>query len=165
MEHFEFKEDDNDMGDMDYLKNLGEKINTEEHAEKKTTTTENSLPLLIELLPDLLQEMHKKGIPFNVDGITGNITVDGFYKNGSMILKMDENYSFEAVDKRNRTTPIRSIEDLVKLNFDWWRRSAGKTGNFANPAKPWLDEFQQRGLVKRQYIIVPLGDSFDSDED
>lgn len=165
MEHFEFKED-SEMNDMDYLKNLGEKIDTEQHVEKKPSVTENRLPLLIELLPDLLQEMHKKGIPFNVDGITGNITVDGFYKNGPMVLKMDENYDFEAVDKRNRATPIRSIDDLVKLNFDWWRRSAGKTGNFANPSKPWLEEFQHRGLVKRQYIIVPLEDSFDSgDED
>lgn len=162
MEHFEFKEENTE----DYLNNLGEKIDTELHTEKKTVRDENKLPLLIELLPDLLQDMHKRGIPFNVEGVSGNITVDGFYKNGPMILKMDENFSFEAVDKRGRALPIKNIEDLVKLNFDWWRRSAGKTGNFANPTKAWLEEFQQRGLVKRQYIIVPLEESFDShDED
>lgn len=152
---------DDEHGD-EILDSLGERI--KEASNKKENT--DIYPGIIALLPELLQEMHQKSIPFSIDGATGNVVIDGFYKNGPITLVMDEDISFEAVDKKGRKTPINNYDELIKLNYSCWKATIRKgSGNYVLPSKPWIDEFYQRNLIKRQYVVVPLDDNEDDNEE
>lgn len=105
-------------------------------------------------MPALIKEMNRKGVPFSLDGASGGITIEGFYKNGAMKLEIEANDDIVAIDKHGKRKVMTSFEALVKLNFDWWRRSTGR-GELRNPDRPWLDEFLTKGWVKRQVIFVP----------
>lgn len=105
-------------------------------------------------MPALIKEMNRKGVPFSLDGASGEITIEGFYKNGAMKLEIEANDDIVAIDKHGKRKVMTSFEALVKLNFDWWRRSTGR-GELRNPDRPWLDEFLTKGWVKRQVIFVP----------
>ncbi|WP_416268318.1 hypothetical protein SD235_11770 [Burkholderia cepacia] len=108
-------------------------------------------------MPALIKEMNRRGVPFNIDGNTGAITIEGFYKNGPMKLEVDDNDDIVSIDKRGRRQVMQTYDDLVKLNFTWWRDSPGKCVN-VNPDRPWLDAFLDKNLVKRQVIFVPRDD-------
>jgi len=107
-------------------------------------------------MPPLVKEMNRRGVPFKLDGATGDITIAGFYRSSGVSLEIGDGDAITAVDRRNARTTVTSFDDLVRLNYDWWIRTNGKTGeNHQNPDRPWLDEFLTRGMVKRQVIFVP----------
>ncbi|HDR8943165.1 TPA: hypothetical protein QDB15_000093 [Burkholderia vietnamiensis] len=105
-------------------------------------------------MPALIKEMNRKGVPFSLDGGSGEITIKGFYKNGAMKLEFSPNDDIVAIDKNGKRKVMTSFDALVKLNYDWWRRSTGR-GELLSPDRPWLDEFLEKGWVKRQVIFVP----------
>ncbi|SDG95525.1 hypothetical protein SAMN05216466_106175 [Paraburkholderia phenazinium] len=115
-------------------------------------------------MPPLIKLMNRNGVPFNIDGSSGEITIGGFYQNGPMKLEIEANDDIVAIDKRDRRKVLKSYDDLVKLNFDWWRRATGK-GNNVNPDRPWLDAFLEKNWVKRQVIFVPRDDQGPTDAD
>lgn len=155
---------DDQHGD-DLLDSLGKRIEEANNAQNKKETT-NEYPGIIALLPELLQEMHTKGVPFSIDGSTGHVVMDGFYKSGPIMLLMDDDLAFEAVDKKGRKTPINSYDDIIKLNYSCWKATIRKnSGSYVLPSKPWIDEFYQRNLIKRQYVVVPLDDTDDDNDE
>lgn len=151
----------------DLLDSLGKKIEEANGSgSQDNSSTASDLPILIELLPDLLQEMYRKGIPYAIEGTTGNVIVDGFYKSGPMTLIMDKDFAFEAQDKKGRKTPIESYDDLIKLNYQCWKATVRKnSSSYVHPSKPWIDEFYQRNLIKRQVFVVPVDDTEEDYED
>ncbi|WP_396329324.1 hypothetical protein [Burkholderia anthina] len=110
----------------------------------------------LRFMPALVKTMNAKGVPFSIDGNTGNINVAGFYNAGGIVLKIGDDDVITAVDRREKTTVAASFDDLVKLNYEWWIRSNGKNGaGRITPDRPWLDEFLAKGWIKRVVIFVP----------
>lgn len=107
-------------------------------------------------LPPLLQEIARKGGRFIIDA-EGKIQLDGFYKNGNLTLVPNKDGTLTATDKRNRVTSVSNFEDLVRLNFDWWKASTTKQ-SYVPPARPWIDHFVDKKWVTRQVIFVPNDD-------
>ena len=114
-------------------------------------------------MPALIKEMNRRGVPFNIDGASGEITIRGFYKNGAMTLEIAPNDDIVAIDKNGKRKVLKSFDTLVKLNYDWWRRSTGR-GELLSPDRPWLDEFLDKGWVKRQVIFVPRDEQGPGDD-
>lgn len=104
-------------------------------------------------LPELLKVMNRKGVPFTLNGATGEIQVSGFYKAGGVTLEIGDDDTITAVDRRARTV-VATYDDLVRLNYDWWVRSNGR-GELLSPDRPWLDAFLEKGWIKRVVIFVP----------
>ena len=105
-------------------------------------------------MPALVKEMNRKGVPFTLDGNTGIITIAGFYKNGPMTLEVEANDDIVSIDKRAKRKVMKTYDDLVALNYKWWRASTGRGVNIT-PDRPWLDAFLEKGLIKRVVIFVP----------
>ncbi|MCA8287616.1 hypothetical protein [Burkholderia vietnamiensis] len=114
-------------------------------------------------MPALIKEMNRRGVPFNIDGASGEITIRGFYKNGAMTLEIAPNDDIVAIDKNGKRKVLKSFDTLVKLNYDWWRRSTGR-GELLSPDRPWLDEFLDKVWVKRQVIFVPRDEQGPGDD-
>lgn len=115
-------------------------------------------------MPALIKEMNRNGVPFTIDGNTGIITIDGFYKNGPMTLEVEANDDIVSIDKRTRRKVMKAYDDLVALNYKWWRGSTGRGVN-VTPDRPWLDAFIAKNLVKRQVIFVPRDEQTTGDEE
>lgn len=104
-------------------------------------------------MPSLIKEMNRKGVPFTLNGTTGEIQLSGFYRAQGVLMEIGEGDAIRVIDRRG-TTPVKVFDDLVKLNFEWWTRSNARGENL-NPDRPWLDEFLEKGWVKRQVVYVP----------
>lgn len=92
--------------------------------------------------------------------------IGGFYKSGTVTL-YDNHDCFTAVDRYGAHTEIRSIVDLVRLNYDWWIRSCdrGRTvsGYFGHqaaevweqPDHAWIPLLLEAGLIreKKQEVV------------
>lgn len=81
--------------------------------------------------------------------------IDGFYKGGPMRLEPDTSGHLAAFDRKDKKVLIKGFDDLVKLNYDWWKKSRDKGSEFINPSREWTDEFVRLSLVKRQVIFIP----------
>ena len=79
---------------------------------------------------------------------------EGFYKMGTMRIELSGE-KVVAVDKKEKKYPLAEFDDLVKLNYDCWKKSRDKGVEFINPGKEWLDEFMRLNLVKRQVLFIP----------
>jgi hypothetical protein len=118
-------------------------------------TKSRVMPGFIRRMPALIQSLFQSGVDFSMD-TKGDLLIEGFYDNGPMRLVLDENDRVKAVDKRNKATPITSFDDLVTINFEWWKltNAAAKGKKYTAPTQPWLGSFQTKNLVKRQVIFV-----------
>ena len=114
------------------------------------------MPGFLRFLPPLLKKMAELGVAFRMNQ-DGALYVDGFYKNGPMKLDLDEQNNIFAVDKRDRRTAIGHYDDLVLLNFTWWKLSNSRN-QVAMPERPWLDSFIEKKWVKRRVIFEPIDD-------
>ena len=91
-------------------------------------------------------------------GQDGVLHLDGFYKNGPMKIDFDDAGGIIAVDRRGRKTAIAHFDDLVQLNFQWWRMGMGKKNEYSIPERPWIDHFIEKKWVKRKVIFEPIDD-------
>lgn len=114
---------------------------------------ERQAPGFLKFFPVLVQEFWARKAYFKMEE-DGSLAMEGFYKNGPMRLEIREGGKLVAVDKRNRQTPIESFDDLVELNFSWWKASNTKT-TYVEPARPWADEFIERKWVRKKIIYQP----------
>lgn len=119
---------------------------------------ERAAPGLLRFMPALLQEFWAKKAYFSMDQ-GGSIQMEGFYKNGPMRLEVRDNDRIVAIDRSDRETPINSFDDLVALNYLWWKQSNTRN-NYVVPQRPWIDSFLEKKLAKRKVLYVPV----DSDE-
>lgn len=105
-------------------------------------------------MPALIKEMNRRGVPFTLNGGTGEIQLSGFYRAQGVTMEIGEGDAITITDRRG-STAVATYDDLVMLNFEWWTRSNGR-GENVNPDRPWLDEFLSKSLVKRQTIYVAI---------
>lgn len=108
------------------------------------------------MLPHLMLTLIEHNIGCKFDLLSGSYFIEGFYKNGDLELQEDEHGKFIAVDKKGNQLPVDDFDSLVLLNFEFWKLSGGKNGNYSPLVKPWLDHLIERGLVKRQVTYAPF---------
>ena len=101
--------------------------------------------------------MHKL-IKILVDkGLTVNISkegysLEGFYKSGSVTFnELDEN-TLLCHQRYDEVEEISSFDDIVMVNFKWWKRSKDK--GWSNPDNFWLQEFVRLDLVNVKTITI-----------
>lgn len=146
----------------DSLNNLGQKISELDNldsvkgANTPSVEVERKPPGILTFLPPLIQEIWHQKVDFNIES-NGAIVIDGFYKNGSMKLTLEDG-KLIATDKRNRKTEIKTFEDLVELNYSWWKMSISRT-TYVSPGSPWLGFFVERKKVTRQVIYRPIDEN------
>lgn len=146
--------DQNDDYIPDNLAHLGDRISSQEgESTVNKVAEERKPPGIFMFLPPLLQEIWHKKVDFTIDA-SGSIIIDGFYKNGTMKFVL-EGTQLISLDKRNRRKEINSFEDLVELNYSWWKQSISRTTYIA-PEQPWLGFFVERKKVSRQIIYRPI---------
>lgn len=112
------------------------------------------LPGFLRFMPELIKSIHAMGAQFQMS-VDGVLLVDGFYRNGPMRLDLDDHGHLVAIDRRDRKTAIATVDDLIQLNFQWWRMSISKT-TYMPPERPWLDKFIEKRWVRRKVIFEPL---------
>lgn len=105
------------------------------------------------VLPELVESAIERGIRVVLTKI--GYELEGFYKSGPMRLEPSGDGGLHAVDRKDQATPVKTFDDLVRLNYDCWKKSRDKGAAYINPGKEWLDEFARLNLVKRQVIFVP----------
>lgn len=152
---------DDENTHLGQLNALGNRLNGAPSDDGIADVEERVAPGLLRFLPPLLQEFWAKKAYFSMDQ-SGAVSMDGFYKNGPLRLEVRDNNQIVAIDKRNRETKINSFDDLVELNFQWWKQSTTKT-SYVIPQRPWIDSFMEKKLVRRKVIYLPF-DAEDSDE-
>ena len=84
--------------------------------------------------------------------------IDGFYKLGPVRVEPTADGSLVAIDRKDASTPIKTFDDLVRLNYECWKKSRDKAAAYINPGREWIEEFGRLNLVKRQVIFVPGDD-------
>ena len=114
---------------------------------------EKAAPGVLRFLPPLVQELWARKAYFTVDQ-DGDLLMEGFYKNGPLKLQCLPSGALVAFDKRGRSTEVLKFDDLVDLNYFWWKQSNTKTA-YALPLRPWLDRFIERRMVRRKVIYLP----------
>lgn len=118
-------------------------------------------PGFLRFFPPVIKQIAELGAQFKME-TDGALYIEGFYRNGPMKIDF-EGETVIAVDRRGRKTPITHFDDLVQLNFQWWRISNGRSG-YVVPERPWIDQFIEKKWVKRKVIFEPL-ETIDSDKD
>lgn len=118
-------------------------------------------PGFLRFFPPLIKQIASLGGVFKMEQ-DGALYIEGFYKNGPMKLDF-EGDTLVAIDRRNRKTAIANFDDLVQLNFSWWRMSNGSKNQYIVPERPWLDQFIEKKWVRRKVIFEPI-ESLDGSE-
>lgn len=106
------------------------------------------------VLPDLVEVAIEKQVKVTLT--KAGYEVDGFYRLSPMRLEPDaKTGGLIAIDKKDVATPISTFDDLVRLNYECWKKSRDKGAAYITPGREWLEEFARLNLVKRQVIFVP----------
>ena len=144
-----------ETNNLEQLTALGQRMaNSDEIDDTLPELEEREAPGLLRFLPPLIQEFWTRKAYFTMEK-DGSLSMEGFYKNGPMRLEIRENNQLVALDKRGRITKISSFEDLADLNYFWWKNANTKT-SYVDPARPWVDNFVERKMVRRKVIFQPL---------
>lgn len=126
---------------------------------------EREAPGALMWMPELLQDFWAKKAYFTMTA-DGKLAMEGFYKNGPMILEIRGSKSspeIVAIDKRGREVKIKSFDDLVNLNFTWWKQGQTKT-SITLPVQPFVNAFLEKKLIKRRVIYVAHDDDTENEE-
>ena len=115
-------------------------------------------PGFLRFMPALVKQIAAQGGKLHMDP-DGTLRLDGFYKNGPMKLDFDAQGGLVAIDKRERKTALAHFDDVVQLNFSWWRASNTKKNEYILPEQPWLNHFIEKKWVKRKIIFEPVEDT------
>ena len=121
-------------------------------------------PGFLRFMPALVKQIAAMGGKLRMDP-DGSLSLEGFYKNGPMKLDFDQQGGLLAIDKRDRKTALAHFDDVVQLNFKWWRSSNTKKNEYILPEQPWLNHFIEKKWVKRKVIFEPIDDGTAEDID
>lgn len=106
------------------------------------------------VLPDLVEAAIARGV--RVTLTKAGYEVEGFYRAGPMRLEPDaKTGGLVAIDRKDTMVAVSTFDELVRLNYECWKRSRDKGAAYINPGREWVDEFARLNLVKRQVIFVP----------
>lgn len=109
------------------------------------------------VLPDLIEAAIERGVKVVLTKV--GYELDGFYRWGPIRLEPDtKSGGLMAIDRKDVTVAVAVFDDLVRLNYECWKKSRDKGAAYINPGREWVDEFARLNLVKRQVIFVPGDD-------
>lgn len=104
-----------------------------------------------------LKEILKHNIPVSIeyDYLLDRFEyiIEGFYKSGSIRIYEDCDYML-ATSRYNQLDEIENIEDLVKLNYRWWKNSQDRYEGWKNPDFRWIPLLEKYGLIEKEENIV-----------
>lgn len=146
---------ENEENSLDQLGALGKSMGHGEGADQGVPA--RVAPGWLKFMPGLVRELWDKGVEFTLDGQSGDINMIGFYKQDPVKLELRDD-GMVAIDKRGRETNIKSFDDLVDLNYTFWRQANSRKGVYVQPVQPWLGAFLEKKKVKRQVLFVPVDD-------
>ena len=75
--------------------------------------------------------------------------VPGFYKSGSVLL-FETDSGLIASARYSEVTAIKTLRDLIWLNYDWWQRSKDRFDDWKNPDPIWIPLLLNAGLIKSE---------------
>lgn len=104
----------------------------------------------IEGFDPLIQDILNTDIPMTLKrmGFTSaSFTLPGFYKCGEVTLYKDGE-RWMVKDRYDKCTPIDSLQDLVELNFYWWKTSKNR-GGWEEPDSHWVGELIKSGYIRK----------------
>lgn len=110
-------------------------------------------PGFLRFFPPVIKQIAQQGVQFKME-TDGFLYVEGFYKNGPMKIDFEGDHII-AIDKKGRQTRIEHFDNLVELNYRWWKISNSRN-NYVMPERPWIDKFIDKKWVKRRVIFEPL---------
>lgn len=117
-------------------------------------------PGWIRYMPPLLRDLWERGLPLAFDSKTGEVAIDGFYRNGPMRTTINSDGTLTAIDRRGDKTRIATFDDLARLNFLWWRQAIkSHPDHHIAPKRPWIDFFIAHKLVRRVTMLVPVDET------
>lgn len=105
---------------------------------------------------EIIEETLKKGIPvkmeYNQEKKRVEYSIDGFYKSGNIKL-IENNYGVLISHSRYDTAnEIKSFNDIVRLNYEWWELSKNRFIDWSEPDSMWLPHLLELGLVDEKII-------------
>ena len=83
----------------------------------------------------LIAELVQRGVVMTI--IPEGVSIEGFYKSGSISLTMNEFGHIFAHSRYGESVEIRTLEDLVGYNLVWWRYSKDRSPAWSIPTEPW----------------------------
>jgi hypothetical protein len=93
----------------------------------------------------ILNQLTKNNIDYMVT--KEGVKIDGFYKSDTILLVLnDETGEFLAIGRYDDKRQIRSFEDLIIYNYDWWLTSEHRYKGWEKPNPKWIDFILKLGL-------------------
>lgn len=108
------------------------------------TKSPNALGDILHFSKMLIENGIKADISHDLLKMKNYIKVFNFYKSDTVEI-YEEDGDFIAYSRYDTKTPINSIEDLVKLNYQWWQSSKDKLEDWETPSPEWkrlYDKYQ-----------------------
>lgn len=105
----------------------------------------------MEKLTNIVKEIlsHNINISLNYDKEIDELIyeVDGFYKSGTVKLKIVEG-EIIAKSRYDQNDVIEDLEDLIRLNYRWWKNSCDRYDGWKNPDFRWIQLLKTYGLIE-----------------
>lgn len=99
------------------------------------------------MINDIIIQSIKVGIPIKIELESNDFiyTIDGFYKSGSIKLKVVDG-ELIATARYDEKTTIKEPKDIVRLNLEWFNFSRDRLYEWRKPKELWLGLFKQFDL-------------------
>lgn len=99
------------------------------------------------MIRELVKKALRRGANVEVflDGDDLGYRIVGFYKSGTVRLKMEEEKCI-ALARYGERTEIEEWDDLVRLNYKWWKSSKERHLGWSRPEDAFIDDFDRLGL-------------------
>lgn len=101
-----------------------------------------------EVLKEIYEKLKEHNIGFEINMAEEEILVEGFSKSGVAALKEAPNGDVYAYTRYDQVTEMRSFEDLVALNFEWFDSYRDRKP-FTEPDISWADVLIEYGYLKQ----------------
>ncbi|MCY8636429.1 hypothetical protein MOD96_01270 [Bacillus sp. S17B2] len=101
------------------------------------------------VLGEVLNELKDRGVLVRVE-CDGSLNVDGIYMGCSALIREREEGKVEVVTSKGKVSELKSFQDLVELNYRWFKDSS-KDGY---PDTIWLEILFDYGYVKKEITTV-----------
>lgn len=109
----------------------------------------------------IIREILEKGltltIGYNKEEDRFEYTLGGFYKSDTITLIERAGYddvSLMAIARYKEHTIIHNFDELVMLNYSWWKSSQNRFDGWNAPNGDWLPFFLEKKLVEVETKII-----------
>jgi hypothetical protein len=102
-------------------------------------------------IPSFIEELLQEGVRvlFERDSNGGvQFVLDGFYKSGEATVCLLDG-AWVAKTRYKQIDPVESVEDLVRINHEWWKYSQNRNTFWEQPDGSWIGLLEKYGF----YVI------------